>query len=321
MHTSEYHSISNQAGWLITIKKSFDSKKHDPKLKPLAIIPGYGMNAFIFGYHPRDVSMEEYLTQQGFEVWSINLRNQEPSECVGGSTEYVIEDIVYNDLAIAVDYILEHTSSNQNRVDLIGASLGGAYAYLYAALIDSEKAGALVGMGAPFRMVGIHPAFTIITYCPKLLGMIKFNNLRQLARLAIPIVIAIPQLIYIYMHPEIVDTSKADQLVKAVENPNRKLNIQLAHWVKNKELIINNQKFSDLVSKVKNPILCVLSNADGIVSQENALSVLNASSSSVKDCFVAGNEEIKMAHADLFISDYCKSMVFEPLANWLLKQN
>ncbi len=318
---STYHYVSNQAGWLIALKHSYDPQNYNPRLKPLAIIPGYGMNAYIFGYHPWDCCMEDYLTQQGFEVWSLNLRNQEPSKRVGGDEEYYLQDILYGDLSIAVDYILDNTQSDRDKVDLIGASLGGAYAYMYAALVDSQKAGSLVGIGAPFRMVGVHPLFLLVTSSPRLLGSIKFKHTRQLARLALPVAIKVPRLIYIYMHPEIVDTTYSEKLLKAVENPNRKLNYQLAHWVKNTDLILNGHNLTREMAKVKNPILCVLSNADGIVSEENALSVLEASSSDVKDYFVAGDDYVKMAHADLFISDYCRTMVFDPLASWLLKQN
>ncbi len=318
---TNYHHVFNGAGWIMVLKQSHDPERHNPELKPIGIIPGYGMSAYIFSYHPWDVSMEEYLVKQGFEVWSINFRNQGDSRCNGGCIEYTIEDIVYNDLKVAVDHILEMTKSQRDKVDLIGGSLGGAYAYLYAALINPDKVGALVGIGAPFKMVNVHPAFVMVTYWPKLLKQVKLNHTRQLARLALPLVLRMPRLISIYLHPEIVDTKDPESLLKAIENPNCLLNYQLAYWVKNEELFIEGKSFTSLMQKVSNPILCVLSNADGIVSRENALAVLDAASSEVKDYFVAGDENIKMAHADLFVSDYCKQMVFEPMTNWLLQQN
>lgn len=318
---STYHYVLNGTGWKLALKQTYDPLNYNPALRPLAIIPGYGMNAYILGYHPRDVSMEEYLAEQGFEVWSLNLRNQSPSCSVGGGIEYTIQEIVREDLATAVDCILEKTRSQCQKVDLIGCSLGGTYAYLYPIMVDPDKAGSLVGIGSPFRMQNIHPAFALITRSPRLLGMIKFSHTRILARYALPLVIKVPKLICIYLHPEIVDTRRPDLLCLAVEDPNRRLNTQLAHWIKQKDLIIDGENMTEAAAKIINPVLCVMSNADGIVNEETALCILDAVSSEVKDTFTAGNDSIKMAHADLFISNYARSMVFEPLAEWLLKQN
>ena len=153
------------------LKQVWEPTAHDADLRPVVIIPGYGMNAHIFGYHPSDISLEEFLAQQGFEVWSLNMRGQDPSRCLrGGSKDYTMADIVTVDLPVA------------------------------------------------------------------------------------------------------------------------------------------------------NPVLCIPSNADGIVPIESAQSILMAVSSSVKDFFVAGNADIKMAHADMFISRYSRELVFEPVAEWLLKQ-
>lgn len=318
---TKLHYVSNGSGWKIALKQTYDQECHDPELKPLAIIPGYGMNAYIFGYHPNGLSMEEHLARHGFEVWSLNLRNQGPSVCTGGGKEYYIQDIVCGDISAAVDYILENTLSNCSKVDLIGASLGGTYAYLYAALVNQEKAGSLVGIGSPLKMENVHPAFAMVTFSPRLLGLIKFSHTRLMAKFALPFITRWPRLIYIYLHPEIVDMSRPDLLLPAIENPNRNLNTQLAHWVKEKDLIIDGKNMTEIMKKVKNPVLCIIANADGIVSEEVALSVHDAVSGDVKDYFVAGNDTVKMAHADLFVSNYAGAMVFEPLAKWLAKQN
>ena len=315
------HYVSNGAGWLLALKRTYDENYLDPNLKPLVIVPGYCMNSFILGYHPWDFSMEEYLASQGLEVWSINLRNQDLSQRQGGSDEYDIEDVVFEDLPAVIRYVRENTFSKREQIDLCGASLGGTYVYSYAALVDDQGIGSLVGLGAPFRMLGMHPAISVFFSCPELLGAVNIKHTRRLAELAFPVALKFPWLVSIYMHPEIVDTTEYRQMVKTVEDPNRKLNKQLARWIKDKDLIVDGKNLTMEMSKVENPIFCLLSNADGIVAPENAMSVLDAASSKVKDYLVAGNENIKMAHADLFISDYCRSMVFEPLANWLLKHN
>ena len=318
---SRYHYVLNGSGWNLALKQTVDPRHHNKNLRPLAIIPGYGMNSYILGYHPRDLSMEEYLALQGFEVWSLNMRGQEPSRSVGGDNEYNIKDIVNEDLAVSVDYVLDKTRSRRKKVDLIGCSLGGTYAYLYPILVNEKKVGSIVGIGSPFRMENIHPLLKIAFSSPHLVGMIKLSHIRQLAGFVLPKLIRVPKLLSIYIHPEIVDISKPEELILTVEDPNRKLNKELAYWIKKQDLIIDGMNMTEMAADIKNPLLCVMSNADGIVNQETALSILKVASSKVKDSFVAGTDNIKMAHADMFISNYAGQMVFEPLAEWLIAQN
>ena len=68
-------------GWSLHLRRTRLPGCFDPATKPLLIVPGYGMNSFIFSYHPRNTSMERCLAEAGFEVWSVNLRGQGPSRC------------------------------------------------------------------------------------------------------------------------------------------------------------------------------------------------------------------------------------------------
>ena len=51
------HYVPNGDGWLLALKQTYEPQALDRTRRPVAIIPGYGMNAFIFGYHPRGKSM------------------------------------------------------------------------------------------------------------------------------------------------------------------------------------------------------------------------------------------------------------------------
>ncbi len=311
------HHVSNGDGWRLALKRIVDPERRDPALRPLVIVPGYGMNAFIFGYHPQGDSMEDYLAKAGFEVWSINLRNQGPTIREGGRKEYGFREVVLTDLPAALDYILDTARPEEDRVDLIGCSLGGTYVYAYAALCGTGRVGSIVGMGAPLRWVEIHPVLGFAFGSPFVAGMLKINHTRSLARLGLPLLTRIPSLLSIYLHPEIVDLSRTDQLVRTVEDPNRTLNREISVWMKNRDLVIDDRNVSELFGNVTNPLLCLLSNADGIVPIPTAMSACELSGSDVTDSFVSGNERVKMAHADMYISHYAQSMVFKPLAEWL----
>jgi hypothetical protein len=70
-----------------------------------------------------------------------------------------------------------------------------------------------------------------------------------------------------------------------------------------------------------NPLLVVLSNADGIVPEATALSAYHTMGSSKKEILRVGTEAVPVAHADLFVSDIAQKWVFEPLAQWLIAQH
>lgn len=316
------HLVPNGDGWQLALKQVFDPARLVKGRRPVAIIPGYGMNAFIFGYHPTGLSMEAYLASKGFEVWSVNLRNQGGSKRVGGSRNYTIGDIALTDVPAALRAIVAKSETGARAVDGIGCSLGGTYLFAYAALAPAEELGSIVSMGGPLRWVEIHPVLKMAFRSPRLLGAIPFGGTRSLARVLLPILVKrTPFLLKIYMHPEIVDTSKADRLIQTVEDPNRFLNREIAEWVLSKDLVIDGRSVTEGLGRVKKPLLCMVANADGICPEPTITSAIDAIGGEVKDVIRCGNEKVRMAHADMFVSDYSQEMVFEPLCAWLARQN
>src|SRR5262245_44639114 len=63
-------------GWSLRLRRTVSPAHLGAHSRPLLIVPGYGMNCFIFSYHPRGTSMERYLAEAGFEVWTMDLRGQ-----------------------------------------------------------------------------------------------------------------------------------------------------------------------------------------------------------------------------------------------------
>ncbi len=313
-HTTHY--VPNGCGWSLELKQCRLPKKLNRKRNPVAIIPGYGMNSFIFGYHPHGLSMEDYFTQKGFEVWSINLRNQGGSKRNGGTVRYGLEDLGTVDMRVATDFISSHSGSRTGKVDLIGCSLGGTLSFIYAALVRNNRAGSIVAVGAPLRWEKVHPLLKTICLSPRLIGLLRFPKTKEMIKILFPLFLRSP-LIKIYLHKEMVDLSRKDILMETIEDPNRFLNREIASWVNNKDLVFDETNLSREFRKVKNPLLCVLANSDGIVPPLTALSAHEVAGSKIKETIVIGTDTLRFAHADLFISRYCHEMVFEPISNWL----
>ncbi len=267
----DHRQVPNGDGWLLSLRRTVDDCAHEAPRKPLLIIPGYGMNSFIFGFHPQGVSMEVSLARRGFEVWSADLRGQGRSSRQTGSLRYGLADLALIDVASAVDCVLETTATKANEVDLIGCSLGGTLMFIYAAFADRPRAGGLVNMGGAVRWVRMHPLMRAAFASPKLVGLLPLRGVRRMASVALPLLRHAPRLLSVYLHPDIVDLSQSDELVETVENPNRHVNREIAEWIRRKDLWVRGKNVSDGVRELTNPLLSVLANADGIVPRESAI--------------------------------------------------
>jgi pimeloyl-ACP methyl ester carboxylesterase len=285
------------------------------------IVPGYGMNSFIFSYHPSGPSLEGYLAQAGFEVWRADLRNQGGSRSIGGSDRYTLEDLALTDLGAVVDAVLERTRTSADRADMIGASLGGTIMFIHAVLERRHRLGSLVAIGSPVRWLSIHPLVKAAFLSPTLAGMIRLRGTRRLAEIALPQLVRLtPWLLSIYMNPRITDTSAAREMVKTVEDPNRAINRQIARWIRSRDLVLRDTNISEALRSVTRPLLCVFANGDGIVPRDTATFPYEQVGSTRKALLEVGTREISMAHADLFVSRECHERVFTPVAAWLGEQ-
>jgi pimeloyl-ACP methyl ester carboxylesterase len=316
------HLVPNGAGWLLSLFQTWDEDRFVPGRRPVLIVPGYGMNSFIFSYHPRGLSLEGYLAEAGFEVWRVDLRGQGGSRSLGGGDDFQLEDLALTDLGVAVRAALQHSRTGRDRVDVIGASLGGTIMFIRAVLEREAHFGSMVAIGSPVRWVDVHPAIKLAFSWPTLVGLVRFKGTRKLAGLALPqLARRLPWLLSIYMNAEITDTSAAAEMVKTVEDPNRHVNRQIAHWIRDRDLVLRGVNISAGLSFLRQPLLCVSALGDGIVPRRTAEFPYLAAGSPDKQLLEVGTEQIAMAHADLFISNEAHARVFAPLCAWLTARN
>ena len=315
------HFVPNNDGWELALRQRVDPKALKKNRRPVAIFPGYGMNSFIFGYHPKKMSYEEYLASRGFEVWSIDMRKQGPSKKIdkAGDRIFGLKELITIDYPAALDYIAENTKSTDKsgKIDCLGCSLAGSLLAAYFVLCKNNRVGALVSLGAPIRWVEI-PAFVKMMFTSNsLIGLIPFKKSRELAGFFLPKLVKIPHLLDLYIHKEHTDMNYADQIIKTVEDPVPEINREISEWTKSKDLIMNGVNISEGLSKFTNPVLCVIANADGIVPPPNVRVLKDLVGSKVKDEIVIGNDKLPFAHADLFVSDYAEELHFKLVADWL----
>jgi pimeloyl-ACP methyl ester carboxylesterase len=315
------HFIPNDDGWHLSLFQTWDEERLVPGRNPVLIVPGYGMNSFIFSYHPRGASLEGYLAQQGHEVWRVDLRGQGRSTSIGGGQDYGLADLALTDLGAVLRAALDRSRTGASRADVIGASLGGTIVFAHAALTAGNLIGSIVAMGSPVRWVDIHPAIKLAFSSPTLVGLVRFRGTRKIAGVALPhLVRRTPWVLSMYMNAGVTDVSAAGEMVKTVEDPNRHINREIAYWIRDRDLVVRGVNLSEAIRSLDNPLLCVLAKDDGIVPRKTAEYPYLTVRSPVKKLLEVGVEGFNMAHADLFVSNEAQERVFGPISSWLREQ-
>lgn len=315
----DVHFPQTPDGWRLHLKRTVSPAHFDPGTRPVVIVPGYGMNGFIFGFHPRGTSMERSLAEAGLEVWTANLRGQGDSRPRHRRADPpALRLFAERDLSVAIDWVLEHTRTGASRVDVIGASLGGSIAYAHIALQPGHRVAAVIAVGAPLRWVEIPAVLRVPFASPTVAGMLRIQGTRTLARAALPVATRLPLLLQMYMNAEHVDMSAAAEMVKTVENPHPRVNRDISRWLAARDMILRGVNVTETLGRRGDvPLLVVHANRDGIVPEATALSVVDAWASDDVETLRIGTGDDWYAHADLFVGHEAPTLVFDPMVRWL----
>ncbi len=307
----------NGDGWQLALHRYRDPDRLVRSRRPVVIVPGFAMNAYILGYHPSGRPLAPYLADRGFEVFCVELRGQGHSRRTTGSRRFGMADVGLVDLAAALDAVPRFSALEPGPMDAIGCSLGATYVFMQAAWRAGHRIGRLVNLGGPLRWTSAHPFIRALAQLP--LGFPSLRGTRTLAGFALPLAARVPGLLSIYMNPEICDLRRPESLIHTVDDPVPRINFEIARWIRQRDLIMDDRNLTADLAAVTAPLLTIIANADGIVPPDVVRSGDEAVGTPAhnRHVVVAGDDATPMAHADLFISRVAERQVFEPLADWL----
>jgi pimeloyl-ACP methyl ester carboxylesterase len=282
---------------------------------PVLIVPGYGMNASIFAYHPSGPSLSQILSEAGHDVWTVDLRGQGAAKRKG-SPVYGIAELALEDLPRAIAHVREATGREQ--IALVGCSLGTALVFTYIAHYGDKEISSVVTMAGLVTWRTIHPAIRAAFVSSRVAAAVPMRGLAQTAGVLLPVLARVGRrALSIYLNPETTDISNRAPLIETVEDPSPGLNRELAKWMRARELHVRDVNISKTLAEYKKPLLSVLALQDGIVSPETARHVFLRAGSADKTLIEVGTVERPVAHADLFLGRGMQSQVFEKAATFL----
>lgn len=328
-----HDTAPNGAGWTLSLRRTTCDRpepiehRHATPRRPVLIVPGYGMNSFIFGFHPRGRSLEAHLAYRGFEVWSVDLRDQGRARRTHAreGALYGLADLALVDVRAAIDHVLAHTETGATKVDIVGCSLGAAIMFIEATVGGDDRMASLVSLGGPLRWEKVHPLVSVAFRSPRLAGMLSMRGTRSIIRKVapplVPVLKRVPQILSIYLNSTVTDISRLGEMVETVEDPIPRINQEIAEWILQRDLHVRGVNVSEAVARLRNPLLCIVAGADGIVPPETARSPYHLSRAQSRRVLEVGGRDLPIAHADLFLCHDAERILFEPLAQWLAEQD
>ncbi|HJL06385.1 MAG TPA: alpha/beta fold hydrolase [Polyangiaceae bacterium LLY-WYZ-15_(1-7)] len=304
-------------GWALQLTRFVDRAAFRPELAPIVLVPGYGMNSFILGFHPGGTSLVHALCASGREVWCADLRGQGRSHRVdSGAPPPSLRRLAERDLPAACDAALEASESTAGRVDVLGCSLGGSLAFAYLALAPTPPVRRVVAIGSPLRWIATPGLLRAAFTSRRLAGAIRIAGTRRVAGLVFPLAGKLPGLLALYANAANIDLEEAATMVRTVEDPHPRMNRDIAAWVKHGDLVLRGVNVTEAMRRRREPLLLVAANRDGIVPEATALGPREVWGGPVSVLRV-GTPERWYAHADLFVGREAPERVFAPIVSWL----
>lgn len=309
---------SNRNGWNLSLRRM--RPKGETRGRPALLIPGYGMNSFIFGFHPTGPSLIEHLASRGIDTFTIDLRGMGKSERVGGAQSYGLAELCIADVGAGIQAVLDKTGAD--KVDLIGCSLGAALSFGHLACVPDAKVATVVSLAGVVTWKKVHPLVRAAFYSKGLAGRVPFKNTRKAAGLLLPVIAKVaPSLLSIYLNPASTDVSRASEMVQTVEDPVPQINREISEWIARRDLLIRDVNVSSALASMNYPYLCVVAEGDGVVPKETARAMYDEIGSAEKELCIVGGPGDPIAHADLFLCKDAQTRVYQPVAEFLLKNH
>jgi polyhydroxyalkanoate synthase len=116
-------------------------------IAPVVLVHGFGQNRY--AWHLPERSFVNYLADQGFDVFNVDLRGHGRSRDLGAQRSGGVDDYIRGDLPAVIDAVLER--SGHQRTFLMGHSLGGICAAAAGAR-DPESVAGVITMGPPHAL-------------------------------------------------------------------------------------------------------------------------------------------------------------------------
>jgi pimeloyl-ACP methyl ester carboxylesterase len=319
----EIHLVRSQDGWRIALYRYPAAPRRYET--PVLLCHGLGANRFNFDLG-HEASLARYLQQEGFEVWSIDLRgrgnSRRPPRGNGGPRHApFFDDYVRKDAPAAIRHVLGQTGAC--RVHWIGHSMGGLVLY---ALLQGEGAAAItsgVAIGSPGSFGKVRMG-SLVYVVSQALRFLPRMHLSFLAAGAAPLVahIRFPREGFFLNRKNVERVVLERALCHLVADISGGEIAQSLDWMKSGEFRACDKvtSYEDRLASVRQPLFLIAGAKDFLAPPESVAAVYERIGSEKKDFLVLGRQqgqEHDYGHGDLLIGKNCSREVFPRIRDWL----
>ncbi|HUW62395.1 MAG TPA: alpha/beta hydrolase [Candidatus Bathyarchaeia archaeon] len=319
VHADEVHMVVTPDLWRIRLCR-YKSKKGAGE--PVFFCHGFMSNQFNFTL-PDGEAIVDYLTQRGYDCWTIDLRGNLSSVAPYGRTydDPTMDDYLLKDIPAALDFIRKTTGLP--RVHWIGHSMGGMLFYAYNATFGGAKIASATTLGSPIGFEGLdfhNPG--LILCLRRLIGRLASRGvMRVLLSLFVrlkPRVTLVP-VAFSNLHAAFFDP---DTFFLAADTPPIKVAEDLAQAAMLKTWMVNNGQIDVFASlrRLHTPLFAIFGAADPLVPAQTVDAFFEKVTAPNKKMLLLSKDNgfaDDYSHLDLVFGKEAPGEVFQPIVDWL----
>lgn len=284
---------------------------------------GLGANRYNFDLSD-EVSLARYLGQQGFAVFSLELRGAGLSHPAGPETTAFaatsFDTYLERDLATALARLQEIES--EGGFFWLGHSMGGMLGLAWAACGKQPRPRGVVAVGAPVDFTSTGQVRSLRTWL-RLAGLLRRVPLRRVARQLLPLVGAPPFLSrMVTCRGQMGREALRLSLVNLSEDMPGALARQFLYWYRQGGFRSRRGETDYLAAleKISQPLLVVGSECDRLAPPGMVTPAYRRAGSGDKQVRLLGRDhgdEYDYGHGDLLLGRHAPEEIFPFLGNWL----
>jgi pimeloyl-ACP methyl ester carboxylesterase len=317
----EIHLVKTRDKWRIGLFRYPAAHKKHPT--PVLLCHGLAANRFNFDLGP-EVSLARYLQQEGFDVWSVDLRGRGNSGMhtdASAWAPHAFDDYVREDAVAALRHVQARTGASQ--VHWIGHSMGGLilYAVLQGEGAEAIASGVAIASPGTFARTGSVPLagclFQVLRHIPRI-------RLSFLAAGFAPLVARLPWPWqgFFLNRDNVEDLVVERALCHLVSDVSGGEIGQFLDWMKAGESRTHDgvHSYEKGLGDVRQPLFFVAGSKDFLAPAESVAAAYGRVGSNKKGFLVVGREhgqEEDYGHGDLLIGKNSSREVFPRILHWL----
>ena len=319
VRADEVHMVATPDLWRIRLCR------YKPKTgagEPVFICHGFMSNQFNFTL-PDGEAIVDYLTQRGYDCWTVDLRGNLSSVAPYGRTydDPTMDDYLLKDIPAALDFIRKNTGSPQ--VHWIGHSMGGMLLYAYDAIFGGAKIASATTLGSPIGFDGLdfHDPGPLL-FLRRVIGRLAFRGgMRVLLSLFVRIKprITLVPVTFSNLHEAFFD---AGLFFMAADTPPIKVGENLAQAAMLKTWKVKNGEVDvfDSLRRLHTPLFAIFGAADPLVPAQTVDAFFEKVAAPDKKMLLLSKDNgfaDDYSHLDLVFGKEAPREVFQPIVEWL----